>query len=116
MGAEAVPSYGWALLRMVLALLFVCALAYLALRFGLRRLLQPGAGAGRLRVVDRCPLAAGRSLWIIEVDGQQLLIGECEGGLSKLAELEPVDPPVGQNRSFFEVLRGRAKPGGRREL
>ena len=44
-------GYGWALLKMVVALIVVCLLAYLALRLARRRL--PGAAGGAVRVVER---------------------------------------------------------------
>lgn len=82
---------GGALLRMVLALLAVCALAWLLLRVGLPRLLKtlrlPAAEGGALRVVERQVLSVGKTLWLVEVGGRRLLIGGSEGGLRLLAEV-----------------------------
>lgn len=115
-------GYGWALLKMVGALLLVCLLAYLALRLA-RRHLAGGAGfGGAVRVVERCPLSSRHSLWVVEVGGRCLLLGTSDApgsGVCKLAELDPgqlpprpVEPPRG--RSFREILqRGRGALGGR---
>ena len=109
-------GYGWALMKMLAALVVVCALAYLALRYGLRRIAAPRPGGARhLRVVDRCPLSANRSLWIVRAGGRYLVLGESEGGISTLAELDPAafegdghadDEEVGpRSRSFLELLK-----------
>lgn len=79
------------LLRLALALGFVCALAWLLLRFGLPRWLgslrAPGGRGGAMRVIERHPLSAGKTLWLVEVGARRLLIGGSEGGLQLLAEL-----------------------------
>lgn len=105
-------GYGWALLKMLGALLLVCVLAYLVLRFARR----PAArGAGAVRVVERCPLSARHSLWVVEVGGRCLLLGTSDapgGPVCKLAELDgtqlPPREPAPRARSFWEILqRGR---------
>ncbi|PID39085.1 MAG: hypothetical protein CSA65_07370 [Proteobacteria bacterium] len=87
---EALPSgYGSALLRMLAALVVVCVLAYVLLRFGLRRL---GGGLPRtshVRVLERCPLGSGKALWVVRVGARCFLVGAAEQGLSLLAELTP---------------------------
>ena len=114
-------GYGWALLKMVGALLLVCLLAYLALRLA-RRHLVGGGGGGAVRVVERCPLSGRHSLWVVEVGGRCLLLGTSDapgGPVCKLAELDAgqlpprrSDPPP-RGRSFWEILqRGRGSPGG----
>jgi flagellar biosynthetic protein FliO len=106
-------GFGMALLKMVAALVLVCVLAYVGLRLARRHL--PGAqpGGGLLRVVERCPLSARQSLWIVEVGERYLLIGASDGGLTRLAELDPEEvarrikqggPPP---RSFLDLLRGK---------
>jgi flagellar biogenesis protein FliO len=113
-------GYGWALLKMVGALLIVCLLAYLALRLA-RRHLAGGGGNGAVRVIERCALSGRHSLWLVEVGGRCLLLGTSDapgGPVCKLAELDaaqlpPRDPPP-RGRSFWEILqRGRGTPGGR---
>ena len=73
------------LLSTTVALAFVCALAVGALR-----LLGPRKFSGRdLRVVEKLPLDARRSLYLIEVAGQRMLIGAGDGPLTLLKELPP---------------------------
>ena len=87
-------GYGWALVKMMLALVVVCVAAYVALRYGLKKLQgRAGRGVGAMRVVERCALASGRNLWIVEAQGRRFLIGESEGGISNLAELD-ADAPL----------------------
>ncbi|MBK8482572.1 MAG: flagellar biosynthetic protein FliO [Proteobacteria bacterium] len=92
---------GGALLRMVLALLAVCALAWLVLRVGLPRLLKtlrlPAAEGGALRVIERQVLSVGKTLWLVEVEGRRLLIGASEGGLRLITEVStPPRAPAGR--------------------
>ena len=113
-------GYGWALLKMVGALLLVCLLAYLALRLA-RRHLAGGRVGGAVHVVERCPLSARHSLWVVEVGGRCLLLGTSDapgGPVCKLAELDaaqlPPREPAARGQSFWEILqRGRGSPGGR---
>ena len=110
---DALPvSYGWALLRMLVALVVVCGAVYLVLRFGLKRLTGARATAQRMRVVDRCSLSANRGLWIVEVGGRTLLLGEAEGGISNLAELDPEQlaaPALHRQRPRFAEIFARAR-------
>jgi flagellar protein FliO/FliZ len=89
---EALPTgYGSALLRMLAALVVVCVLAYVVLRFGLRRLAGPSPRASRMRVLERCPLGSGKALWIVRVGQRTFLVGAAEQGLNMLAELSASD-------------------------
>ena len=85
-GAEL--GYGWALAKMLLALVVVCVAAYLALRYGLKRLGQGRTGAGLVRVIERRPLSSTRAVSVVEIAGRYLVVGEAEGGISTLAELD----------------------------
>jgi flagellar protein FliO/FliZ len=73
------------LLSTTVALAFVCALAVGALK-----LLAPRRSAGgTMRVVEKLPLDARRSLYVVEVDGRRLLLGAGDGPLTLLRELQP---------------------------
>ncbi len=90
-GAPAVPGgYGELLVTSLAALVAVCALAWLALRFGLRRLSPaPRVGSGGpVRVLARVPLEARQTLYVLEVGGKTLLVGAGDRPLSVLAELD----------------------------
>jgi len=110
-------GYGWALAKMLLALLAVCAIAFLALRFALRRLAgTTGARspAGTMEVVDRCPLEGQSALWLVRVGERYLLLGSGGGTLAKVAELDrrPQRAAASPTPRFVDILRGRA---GRRD-
>jgi flagellar biogenesis protein FliO len=85
-------GYGWALLRMIGALLLVCVLAYLVLLWVRRYLMRARDRGGRIRIVDRCALSARHCLWLVEVSGRCLLLGSADGpsgSVTRLAELDP---------------------------
>jgi flagellar biogenesis protein FliO len=84
------PSLLASALRTLFALAGVCALAYVVLSWLSRR----GIGAmarsksGRLEVVERVTLAPRTSLYLVRVDGRELLVGSGEaGGLSLIKDL-----------------------------
>ncbi|MCB9557749.1 MAG: flagellar biosynthetic protein FliO [Deltaproteobacteria bacterium] len=113
--AEAVAptGYGWALIKMIGALLIVCLLAYVLLRYGLRRLAQPRLAERQVRVLDRCQLSAGRALWLVAVGKRIFLVGDASGAINRLAEFDPADlpeTPQASRRSFAELLRGKRLP------
>ncbi|HEX2272145.1 MAG TPA: flagellar biosynthetic protein FliO [Pyrinomonadaceae bacterium] len=72
----------------ILALGFVCLLAYVLLRVLLPRLNLSTAGRSMVTVVDRTPLDQRRSLYVIEVTGRWLLIAVSEGGVQLISELD----------------------------
>lgn len=115
------PSYGWALGKLLGALLLVCVLAYLVLVL-LRRQLQAARGRGpaRLQLVDRLPLSSRQSVYLVQAAGRYFLIGAGEGAApTKLAELESEavrsaageSGEAGPRRSFWQILqRGGVPP------
>lgn len=80
-------SYGMMLLKMCLALGVICAAAYLALRFGLRRFLPQNQQDGPISVLTRFPLEPRRSLMVVRVAGRHLLLSSTEAGVHLLTEL-----------------------------
>jgi len=101
-GSE-LPSYGAFLVETLVVLAVVCALAWLILRYGVRR---AGIGQrGPLKVLARLPLEPRRTLYIVEAPGKMLLIGAGEGTVSTLAELDAA-----------EVAAALAEPEPRRSL
>ena len=110
---EDVPGgYGEFLLTSLLVLVIVCVLAWVVLKFGLRKL-YPGARAGAsgpIRVVARLPLEPRQTLHVVEVGGKTLLIGSGDRPASLITELdaEAVAAAVAaapQPKSFADVLR-----------
>ncbi len=79
------------LVRTVLALLFVVGLIYAVAKLGLARLARvKGIGTGRLRLLERLPVDARNSLFLVELDGTQrfLLGGGGDKGLNLVAALQ----------------------------
>ena len=79
----------WMLLRMILVLGAVCALAYVVLRWGVKRLVtfDPARGRG-LEVVERLGIAPKRSLLVVRTGGEYWLVGSSEAGLEMLGKLD----------------------------
>lgn len=119
------PSFGGLLLKTVIALGFVLLVAWIVIRYGLRRFVGAGRAEGPLRVIAREPLDSRRQVVLVEAAGRFLLLGVSEGGVSLLTELTAEEagkveagrarPPA---RRFADVLRetlGRKKRGGKED-
>ncbi len=74
------------------AVLIVCGVAYLVIRFGLRPVYRGGA-AGNIKVVERIPLDSrgSSSLLLVKVGDKVLLLGMSQGGISLLREFPPYE-------------------------
>ncbi|MFH1132695.1 MAG: flagellar biosynthetic protein FliO [Pseudomonadota bacterium] len=109
--ADVPTGYGWALFRMLIVLVAVCLLAYVLLRFGLRKLGQPAPQGTNLRIVDRCTISTGRIVCIVEVAGRYFLLGATDGGISRLAELDPDSFSLTEEKtkSFRDWLKRSSK-------
>jgi len=96
----------------LLALVAVCVLAWVVLRWSARA----GLGIGRgehLEVVERMALDARRSIVVVRVGKRLLLLGVGEQAApSLLTELDPDELPRREapKVSFLEVLRKRSVP------
>lgn len=109
---EVPGGYGEFLLTSLLVLLIVCVLAWVVLRFGLRKLYptaRPG-DAGPIKVIARVSLEARQTLYIVEVAGKTMLLGTGDRPVSLISELdaEAVAEAVAaapKPRSFADVLR-----------
>ena len=104
---QAGTGYFVSLLQTLLALAAVCILAWVVLRWGARR--GFGFGQGRVRVLERVPLDARRSLYLIEIGERVLLIGAGEGAApAVLAELGKDElPPLPERTNAWLALLGR---------
>jgi flagellar biosynthetic protein FliO len=103
-------SVVWMFVQTILALGFVCLLAYVLLRVVLPRLNLANAGKSMVNVVDRTPLDQRRSLFVIEVTGRWLLIAVSEGGVQLISELdaEKAEQEAATVRSAAASTRARA--------
>lgn len=119
-------SVGWTLLRTMLVLGIVVALAWLTLNVGLRRLMgiKPVVGTPVITVLERVALDQKRALFVVEAAGEVLLIGGGEGSLSLLTKLERAEIDKLQRARegsgvqlspFLQKLLGRKGAPGARE-
>ncbi|AKF08752.1 flagellar biosynthetic protein FliO [Sandaracinus amylolyticus] len=117
--AELPGGYGVALLQSLLALAAVCVLAWVVLRWASQRGLGTFARGTRVKVIERVPLDARRTLWLVKVGGKVLLIGAGDGAspttLTELREDELPDEPITtKGATFVEVLRRAASGAPKR--
>lgn len=91
-GFESAPagsaSFFVMLLQTLLALGFVCGLAYLIFRWLPPRLYANRPTSGMVRVVERAPLDSRKSLYVVEVAGRWLLVASSESGVQLISELD----------------------------
>lgn len=81
-------SYGWLLLKTIGALAFILFLAILFIKYILPRLTYQASKKGSaIKVIEKFPLEARKSLWIVEVESKRLLLASSEQGLTKIDEL-----------------------------
>jgi flagellar biogenesis protein FliO len=101
-------GYGWLLLRTLLALGAVLLLAWLVIRFGLRRLADAGparrAKGARLEVLERRGLGPRAALFAVRAGSRVFLVGSSEAGVRLLSELPAAD--------WAEVGADERPPGG----
>jgi flagellar protein FliO/FliZ len=76
------------LLKMVLMLGVVVALAYLTLSKGLGKLVERQSLGKRVKVVERVALDQKRSLYLVDVDGKQMLLGASDGGVVLIKDVD----------------------------
>jgi hypothetical protein len=117
-GSEA-GSLLWDVGKSFAGLLFVCALAYGSLRFGLPRLLGMRVGGeGRFRIVEKFGLEPKKMLYLMEICGRRVLLASSESGVrfvmqleeqtARAAEREGAPPFLASpeaSHSFYEVLQ-----------
>ena len=96
-------SLGWTLVRTMLVLAIVVALAYLTLNVGLRRLLgiRAPVGTSVVTVLERVALDQKRTLFVVEAGGEFLLIGGADSALTLITKLD---------RSEVNKLRATTPP------
>src|SRR5215212_6272992 len=77
------------ILQTIVALAFVCGLAYFIFRWLLPRLNVARAGGRMVRIVERAGLDARSQLYVIEVAGRWLLVSSSQAGVQLISELDP---------------------------
>lgn len=93
------------LLRTVLMLAVVLGLVWLTLSKGMGKLVERANAGKRVKIIERVALDARRSLFLVEVDGKQMLLGG--GDVVRIHDF--VSPG---SRGFAEVLTAQSTPSG----
>jgi flagellar protein FliO/FliZ len=86
-----VGPYAGYIVQTLVTLLAVCALAFVVL-YGARRL-GLGRPRGPISLVGLLPLDARRSIYLVKVAGQVIVVGSSEAGFTKLGEFSADDVP-----------------------
>ncbi len=88
-------GYGWDLLQILLSLVAICLLAWIVLKWGakhgmgnLRWLHAKGHTSSTMKVLEKLPLDAKHSIWRIQVDNEELLVGTGASGPPTLLRSE----------------------------
>lgn len=113
-------SAGFLLFKTLVVLGVVVAFIYLTLNVGARKLLRlNGPGNALVKVIDRVPLDPKKSLYVVHVAGEFMLVGAAEQGMSLLSKLdaEAVQKLLTERAQakpqskFLERLNALARPG-----
>lgn len=92
--------------KTMLVLSGVLALVYLTLHKGLGKLVARAQVGKRLRVVERVGLDPRRALYLVEVDGKELLLGASEGGIARLLDLGQAEGAAGAEAKNGQAAKG----------
>ncbi|OGQ13005.1 MAG: hypothetical protein A2138_23910 [Deltaproteobacteria bacterium RBG_16_71_12] len=89
------------LFKTMLMLAVVLGIAYLTLHKGLGKLVARQNLGRRIKVVERVSLDPKRALFLVELDGKQMLLGAGEGGVVHLKDLSPAAPAAPTEPASF---------------
>ena len=98
----------WPFMKSMIMLAVVVGLAYLTLHKGLGKLMVRTQMGKRMKVLERVSLDQRRSLYLVEIDGHEIVLGGGEGGVVHLANLNgDVRPPTAEERgkAFKSILQ-----------
>lgn len=101
------------LFKTMLMLAIVVGIAYLTLHKGLGKLLMRQNLGRRIKVVERVSLDPKRALFLVELDGRQMLLGAGEGGVVHLKDLGPgATATPAEPASFAQALDAQRSEKG----
>lgn len=84
-------GYGALLVKLALVLAGVCLLAWVTLRWGLRKFVSAGDQGHGMQVIARAALEPRRSLLVVRVGTRHLLLASSESRVEMLTELNAED-------------------------
>lgn len=123
------PSYGSLLLQTILALILVCVLAYVLLRYGLKWLIpKPKGQIQAMRIIDRLPLEGRRAVYMVEIGEKVLILAATDSSINKVGELssselagiaeikklENAEADAQTNKSLFQTVLDKMSNKSRR--
>jgi len=86
-------DFVWSFVRSMLMLGVVLALVYLVLHKGVGKLVRKTQAGRRMQVVDRIVLEQRRTLFIVDVDGEEMLLAATDGSITRLDRMgTPAEP------------------------
>lgn len=82
-------SFGWLLVKTILAMALILGLAILFIKYLMPKFSNGMARSGghMIKVLDRMPIDARRSLMIIQVENKKSVIGVSEAGFTHVMDL-----------------------------
>jgi flagellar protein FliO/FliZ len=98
-------NFIWMLFLTFLALAIVCGLAYFVFRIILPKLNVSLSSKSMIRIVDRIGLDSRKSLYIIEVADEYMLISVSENGVQMVSKLDNVSAKSAEE----QISKPRAK-------
>ncbi len=85
-----------ALIRIIIILPIVAALAYFFIKYGLGRRVWANGRRQRMKVVDQLHLGPKTALSLVEIDGKYILISHSENSSSLIKELDRLPEAIEQ--------------------
>lgn len=107
---QSVASQVLSAVMAVLGFLLVIVLAYISTKYAGKKFSVKNTGNGNIRIIDRLPLGADKSLLIVNSAGKTLLIGVTSQHIELICELdesmicESADSS-GTTQDFYSVLK-----------
>ncbi len=91
-------------IKSMLMLGVVVGVAYLTLHKGLGKLMTRTQMGKRMKVVERVSLDQRRSLYLVEIDGHEMVVGGGESGVVHLKDIVSDDERASPRAAFRDVL------------
>jgi flagellar biogenesis protein FliO len=92
---ESPVSFGWLFFKTMAVLIFVIVLAIVVIRVVFPKLQgKVFQGRSSIRILDKLPLDARKSLWVVQVGKKMALEGLSEQGVTKILDLDETDLEV----------------------
>lgn len=76
------------ILRMVISLIIVLGMMYAVYFWLKRRGTMPGTSQKRLRIIERLPIDTRRSILLLQIDGEEILVGVGSDTLTPIKTLK----------------------------